>query len=284
VQIPEDFFLIRSFGAGAGGAALTSAPHHWQYLPESSVFLPHFEQNITLSPALRKTLSILFLNVSNGFYVSGGLPTRSTLNQPAEATGRCSLIKKPILAGIISKKSEIMKAIPVIVIIVACIILLLCSGCLGRQSAQSPVTQVITTQATPPAFETSPTATRTVQTATTIPVTAQQTVVDNLPQEVTILPPDYAIDIGIDKDRVYNTITVTFTGGRGQVLVKNILVRVTTPDGVVEQKNFPIGNQVSIGSSVDLKGTHGSDRVEVFATLGGITYKVKDENMTYAYY
>ncbi|MCU0629911.1 MAG: hypothetical protein MUF37_02005 [Methanoregulaceae archaeon] len=177
-----------------------------------------------------------------------------------------------------------MKTIPLFAIIVACIILLLCSGCLSQQSAQSPVTQVITTRSTPAATETVPTATMTVLTSTTIPVTTQKTVVDDLPQEVTILPPDYAIDIGIDKDRVYNTITVTFTGGRGQVLVKNILVRVTSSDGTVEQKNFPIGNQVSIGSSVDLKGSRGSDRVEVFATLGGITYKVKDENMTYTYY
>jgi hypothetical protein len=177
-----------------------------------------------------------------------------------------------------------MKVIPVIVIIAGCIIFLSCSGCLSQQPATEGVTQVAATQATPVVSVTSPPVTQPVLTATTIPVTAQQAVTDTLPKEVDVLPPEYAVNIGIDKDRVYNTITVTFLGGRGQVLVKNILVRVTTSDGLVEQKNFPIGNQVSIGSSVDLKGSKGSDRVEVFATLGGITYKIKDENMTYAYY
>ena len=60
---------------------------------------------------------------------------------------------------------------------------------------------------------------------------------------------------------------MTFLGGPGQVLVKNILVRVTTSDGRVEQKNIPIGNQVSTGASVDMKGTQGPDRVEVFVNV-----------------
>lgn len=194
------------------------------------------------------------------------------------------LIKKPLLTRIISKNSEIMKIISVIIIIAAFIALFSCSGCISQQPTQSPVTQGTMTQATTVASITSPTVTQPVPTGTLIPPTAPQTVTDTLPRELTLLPADYAIDIGIDKDRVYSTITVTFTGGRGQVLVKDILVRVTTSDGVVEQKSFPITNQVAIGSSVDMKGSKGSDRVEVFATLGGITYKVKDENMTYAYY
>ena len=169
-----------------------------------------------------------------------------------------------------------MKNICTIAVIAACITLMFCSGCLSQQMAQSPATQGETMQAT--------TTTQPVQVVTTIQPTAQQPVTDPLPQEVTALPPANAIDIGIEKDRVYNTITVTFIGGPGQVLVKNILVRVTTPDGIVQQKNIPIGNQVSTGASVDIKGTQGSDRVEVFVTLGGVTYKFKDVNMSYAYY
>jgi len=107
---------------------------------------------------------------------------------------------------------------------------------------------------------------------------------DQFPQDVTNLPAPNAIDIGIDKDRVYNTITVTFIGGPGQILVKNILVRVTTSDGNVQEKIFPIINQVATGASVDMKGTQGSDRVEVFVTLNGVIYKVKDQNMVYGYY
>jgi len=201
-----------------------------------------------------------------------------------EGTVQYHRIKKPILTGITFKNSEIMKSIPVIIIIAACIALVFCSGCLNQQPAQAPVTQVATTQATPATLVTPPQPGQPSPAVTAIPATAQQTVTDTLPQEVAILPPDYTVDIGIDKDRVYNTITVTFNGGRGQVLVKNILVRVTTSDGRTEQKYLPVGNQVAIGSSVDMKGSHGPDRVEVFVTLGGITYKVKDENMTFVYY
>jgi hypothetical protein len=171
-----------------------------------------------------------------------------------------------------------------IVIIAACIILIFCSGCLSQQTTQLPVTQGETIPETPPASVTSLPATFPQLTETGITPTTQQTVTDPFPQKVTDLPPANAVDIGIEKDRVYNTITVTFIGGRGQVLVKNILVRVTTSDGRAEQKNIPIGNQVSTGASVDMKGTQGSDRVEVFVTLGGVMYKLKDENMTYAYY
>jgi hypothetical protein len=217
------------------------------------------------------------------FMFPGVLPP-GNLESAWVGTVLCHRIKKPILAGIIFKNSEIMKSIPVIIIIAACIALLSCSGCLSQQTTQVPVTQVATTQATPATLVTPPQSTQPSLTVTAIPATAQKTVADSLPQEVAILSPDYAVDIGIDKDRVYNTITVTFNGGRGQVLVKNILVRVTTSDGITEQKYLPVGNQVAIGSSIDMKGSHGPDRVEVFVTLGGVTYKVKDENMTFAYY
>lgn len=157
------------------------------------------------------------------------------------------------------------------------------SGCTNQQATPAPATQAVTIPATPAVTITSLTPTQPISTVTTTRPTAQQTI-DPLPQDVTALPPAYAVDIGIEKDRVYNTITVTFTGGRGQVLVKDILVRVTKSDGTVEEKKIPVGNQVATGASVDIKGTQGSDRVEVFATLGGITYKVKDENMVYARY
>jgi hypothetical protein len=176
-----------------------------------------------------------------------------------------------------------MKEISVILVIAACITLIFCSGCTSQQATPAPATQAVTITETPIATITSLPPTQPVSTVTTTRATAQQTI-DPLPKDVADLPPAYAVDIGIDKDRVYNTITVSFTGGRGQVLVKDILVRVTKSDGTVEEKNIPVGNQVATGASVDIKGTQGSDRVEVFVTLGGITYKVKDENMVYARY
>lgn len=177
-----------------------------------------------------------------------------------------------------------MKKISPILIIAAFISLILCSGCLNQQPVPPTPTQSMTGTATPASLVTSVPATTLQPAVPSVIQTAQQTTPDPFPQKVTNLPPSIAVDIGIIKDRVYNTITVTFIGGPGQVLVKNILVRVTTPDGVVEQKNIPVGNQVSTGASVDMKGTRGSDRVEVFVTIGGVMYKLRDENLSYAYY
>jgi len=170
------------------------------------------------------------------------------------------------------------------VIIAALIILIFCSGCISQPSAPSPGDKGVTGLVTPVESATAPQATPPVLTGTPIPTTVIQMVNDQFPQDVTNLPAPNAIDIGIDKDRVYNTITVTFIGGPGQILVKNILVRVTTSDGNVQEKIFSIINQVATGASVDMKGTQGSDRVEVFVTLNGVIYKVKDQNMVYGYY
>lgn len=177
-----------------------------------------------------------------------------------------------------------MKKILPILIIMAFISILLCSGCLSQQPVPPPATQSTTGTATPTSLVTPVPATTPQPAVPSVLQTAPQTTPDPFPQKVTDLPPSIAVDIGLIKDRVYNTITVTFIGGPGQVLVKNILVRVTTSDGVVEQKNIPVGNQVSTGASVDMKGTRGSDRVEVFVTIGGVMYKLRDENMSYAYY
>ena len=214
------------------------------------------------------------------------IPPFKPVKQPAGTTAHtpCPVSKNLLLDNSTSKDSEIMKIISTIVIIAAFITLIFCSGCISQQTVQSPGTQGVTIPETPVTSVTSLPATLPVLTTKSIPEPAEQTVIDTLPQNVTALSPANAVDVGIEKDRVYNTITVTFIGGPGQVIVKNILVRVTTSDGRVEQKNIQIGNQVSTGASVDMKGTRGSDRVEVFVTLGGVIYKLKDENMTYAYY
>ncbi len=76
-------------------------------------------------------------------------------------------------------------------------------------------------------------------------------------------------------------ITVTFAGGPGQIFVDSILVRVTRSDGLKEEKEIPFKDQIPLGASVDLAGTKGSDRVEVYATINGVTYKVRDQNEVY---
>jgi hypothetical protein len=164
-------------------------------------------------------------------------------------------------------------------LILACIALLFIAGCTSQpQPVNSPAgTAAIT--ATPVTSVPVPSQVPATSVTTVPPTTA-----DTLPKEVSQPPSQYAVDIGIVKDRVYSTITVTFLGGPGQIFVKEVLVRVTRPDGVVEQKQIPIQGQIATGTSVDLPGTKGSDRVEVFATINGVLYKVRDENAVYAVY
>jgi hypothetical protein len=177
-----------------------------------------------------------------------------------------------------------MKTSAAISLFIACLMLIFCSGCVNQPTVQPPVTQAVTVPGTPAASITVPLTSVPDSTTPLRPAKPEPAATDSLPQKVTTLPPATAVDIGIVKDRVYNTITVTFIGGPGQVLVNNVHVRVTTSDGAVEEKNIPSEGQVPTGASIDMTGTKGSDRVEVFVTMGGITYKLKDENMTYTYY
>jgi len=93
------------------------------------------------------------------------------------------------------------------------------------------------------------------------------------------LPPELDVEIQInEKDPIYATITTVFAGGKGQIAVKDILVRVTTSEGkVTEQHLEPLK-----GSEVKFQGTKGDDRIEVYVTLNtGATYKIIDRMVPY---
>lgn len=93
------------------------------------------------------------------------------------------------------------------------------------------------------------------------------------------LPPGQTVAIQVnEKDTSYATISVLFSGGEGQVVTKDILVRVTRPDGEVL-----IGHLRPVkGDELILQGTKETDRIEVFVTLNtGVTYKVIDKLIPY---
>lgn len=93
------------------------------------------------------------------------------------------------------------------------------------------------------------------------------------------LPPEQNVEIQVnEKDPIYATITVVFAGGKGQIAVRDILVRVTTSDGKVTEQHLPPQK----GSEVVFKGTKGDDRLEVTVTLTtGATYKIIDRIIPY---
>ncbi len=145
-----------------------------------------------------------------------------------------------------------------------------CTGVPGTTPTPVPTTAVPT--ATPTQGTPATTVSTVVTTATTIPTE---------PMVTQTIPLQYAIDVTIQKDRVYNTITVIFDGGPGQVFVQEIKVTVTNSDGTVTTRDIPQSGQIQDGASVEFQGTKGRDRVEVWATINGVTYKIRDE---YAYF
>jgi len=93
------------------------------------------------------------------------------------------------------------------------------------------------------------------------------------------LPPGQSVVIQVnEKDTSYAKISVIFSGGEGQVATKDILVRVTRPDGVVLIGHL---NPVK-GDELILQGSRDTDRIEVFVTMNtGVTYKVIDRHLPY---
>jgi hypothetical protein len=93
--------------------------------------------------------------------------------------------------------------------------------------------------------------------------------------------PDYnsvTVDVG-EKDYL-GKIPVIFQGGKGQISVKKIDVKLTRTDGSTQTATVGINK----GDEFDLDGTRGTgslqgqpDRVEVWVTMNsGTTYKVAD--------
>lgn len=86
-------------------------------------------------------------------------------------------------------------------------------------------------------------------------------------------PTDLAITTSVRKDPVYSTITVRFDGGKGQDLIKTLLVRTTLSTGeVIEQE---LGKNK--GAEISVNGTKNSDRVQVAVMLmNGNSYHLSD--------
>jgi hypothetical protein len=101
------------------------------------------------------------------------------------------------------------------------------------------------------------------------------------PGPVVTLPPDYFVDIQVNKNMISTNpaIDVFFRGGRGQIFLQKMLVEVQKSDGTVESKEIvrPEGGQISVGDKVTFRGTTGTDRVVVTVTVLGKSYKIHDQ-------
>jgi len=95
------------------------------------------------------------------------------------------------------------------------------------------------------------------------------------PGPIQTLPHGQNVTVQVnEKDTSYATITVIFSGGEGQIYVRDILVKVTRGDGVeVPPEHLPPMK----GAEVTILGSRETDRIEVYVQLDtGEWYKIID--------
>jgi len=80
------------------------------------------------------------------------------------------------------------------------------------------------------------------------------------------MPVNFEVTVAVDRNVVSidPKITVTFRGGRGINQVYSVDVVVTRSDGVVEKVTM---SRPKVNDYVEILGTTGTDRVQVFVTL-----------------
>jgi len=140
--------------------------------------------------------------------------------------------------------------------------LILCALIAGCTSPTGTEIPLVDTPAT------SPPATLSTSTATVV----------STPVAVDTLPPEQFVDLRLTKERPDSSIHLLYNGGKGEIAVQNILMRVTRSDGqVIESYMNDKVRKPQRGDEIIIAGTKGNDRAEVFVTSAGKTYKVLDQ-------
>jgi hypothetical protein len=136
---------------------------------------------------------------------------------------------------------------------------------------------------------TSPTASELKPAETPVPTTISPisipvvTVVAT-PKAIETLPQEQFVDLVISKQRPDSSIHLLYNGGKGEVFVQNILLKITLSSGEIVEKYMNDGNRKPRrGDELIVEGTRGNDRVEVFVTTAGKTYKVIDQPLLNSY-
>ena len=88
-------------------------------------------------------------------------------------------------------------------------------------------------------------------------------------------PSKLMVYFSVQKDAITNDVTVTLSGGPGQVIVKNVEFQLTRSDGQVLTKDFAQNQKIN---EATLQGTSGADRVVVTVSyFNGETYTMVDQ-------
>jgi hypothetical protein len=104
------------------------------------------------------------------------------------------------------------------------------------------------------------------------------------PLPVETLPEEQSVDLVLSKQRPDSSIHLLYNGGKGEVFVQNIMMKVTLSNGQVVQQYMNDGNRKPRrGDELVMEGTRGTDVVQVYLTSAGRIYKVKDESLVLSY-
>jgi hypothetical protein len=137
---------------------------------------------------------------------------------------------------------------------------------------------------------TSPTASELKPAETPVPATVYSpgptsvATVVSTPLAVETLPAEQYVDLVLSKQRPDSSIHLLYNGGKGEIFVQNILIKVTRSNGeVVEQYMNDGSRKPRRGDELVVEGTRGQDQVQVFVTTAGQTYKVIDQPLQLSY-
>jgi hypothetical protein len=138
---------------------------------------------------------------------------------------------------------------------------LLCAGC---STPQTPLTPTPTSTPSP----TTPITTKTV------PITSLPSLT---PGPTVTVPAGFETNIGIYQDNPTRTIFIRYNGGKAQILLQRIDVRVVTSLGrVITRSATNEEGQIPTGDLFSIKADPGANRVEVTVTINGVSYKLVD--------
>ncbi|MDD4137406.1 MAG: hypothetical protein PHT99_05865, partial [Methanoregula sp.] len=123
-----------------------------------------------------------------------------------------------------------------------------------------------------------------VETPTPVPTVISTTTISTVvatPVQVDTLPAEQYVDLQLSKERPDYTLHLIYNGGKGEGNVVNVLMKATLSDGRIVEKYMNDGQRKPRrGDEIIIQGTRGSDRVEVFVTSAGRTYKVLDQQLS----
>lgn len=123
-----------------------------------------------------------------------------------------------------------------------------------------------------------------VPTSVPTPVSSSVATVVATPEAVETMPAEQFVDLTIQKQRPDSSIHLIYNGGKGEIFVQNILLKVTLGNGNVVEHYMNDGNRKPRrGDELVIEGTRGTDQVQVFVTSAGKTYKVIDQPLVLSY-